>query len=93
MKYLALILSLFFVTSFTGEYRVSFTLKHIQIPHALELFYMQVLPSGKTVAQELASNKITLLFGRENNCILLHGTNEETVFLVRDLIQNHVDKA
>ena len=93
MNYFALLLFLFFVTNFAGEYSISFMLKNIQIPQALELFSTQILPSEKTVAQELAGNNINLLFGRENNCIVLHGKNKENLFLICDLIQNHVDKA
>ena len=92
MKHLILFLSLFSDVSFASEYTVSFALKHIQMPHALDLFNTQTLPTQNTIGQELAAKKINLLFSRENGSILLHGTNKENVDLVRELIQNHIDK-
>lgn len=91
MKYLTL-LTLFSAASFASEYTVSFTLKHIQMPQALDLFNTQTLPTQNTIGQELAAKKIRLLFGRENGSILLQGAHKENVDLVQELIQNHIDQ-
>lgn len=92
MNYFAIFL-LFCTVSFASEHSAFFVLQKISMQDALWRFNTQIIPpTGTTVSQQLARDNITLSFNRENNHILMRGTNEQALHSTRELIQAHIDR-